>query len=135
MEKNVVPKCGIAALTYIAMLYKEQKTVTGDERANLLIQIRDEICRVFKLTPSVLFGGGRTEDVLLPRQVFYYVADSLCGCTSVELAMFSKRDHTTILAARKRVSALLDTKDQKFLDYCSRYLNEAKFHLVPKQPD
>jgi chromosomal replication initiator protein len=72
-------------------------------------RIQEEVARFYDLTVAKLTSPNREQKIALPRQVAMYLCRTLAGETLQQIAdKFNKKDHTTVMAAEKRVRELLD---------------------------
>ena len=73
-------------------------------------RIQEEVARHYDLTVAKLTSPNREQKIALPRQVAMYLCRTLAGETLQQIAdKFNKKDHTTVMAAEKRVRDLLET--------------------------
>jgi chromosomal replication initiator protein len=73
-------------------------------------RIQEEVAKFYDLTVAKLTSPNREQKIALPRQVAMYLCRSLAGETLQQIAdKFNKKDHTTVMAAEKRVRELLET--------------------------
>jgi chromosomal replication initiator protein len=73
-------------------------------------RIQEEVARYYDLTVPKLTSPNREQKIALPRQVAMYLCRTLAGETLQQIAdKFNKKDHTTVMAAEKRVRELLDS--------------------------
>lgn len=79
-------------------------------------RIQEEVARHYALTVAKLTSPNREQKISLPRQVAMYLCRSLAGETLQQIAdKFNKKDHTTVMAAEKRIRELIET-DQRIAD-------------------
>lgn len=107
----------------------KRDVVTPQDRRRVLNNLKAEICRIFDLPDKALFGRRRDREVMTPRQLFIFISDEICRCTSEELGDFMDRDHSTVIVSRQRIRDLIYTRDQIFIDYLNRYQQFAKPEL------
>ena len=73
-------------------------------------RIQEEVARYYDLTVAKLTSPNREQKIALPRQVAMYLCRTLAGETLQQIAdKFNKKDHTTVMAAEKRVRDLLES--------------------------
>ena len=73
-------------------------------------RIQEEVARFYDLTVAKLTSPNREQKIALPRQVAMYLCRVLAGETLQQIAdKFNKKDHTTVMAAEKRVRELLES--------------------------
>src|SRR5512146_1643587 len=73
-------------------------------------RIQEEVAKYYDLTVAKLTSPNREQKIALPRQVAMYLCRTLAGETLQQIAdKFNKKDHTTVMAAEKRVRELLET--------------------------
>ncbi len=74
-------------------------------------RIQEEVARHYDLTVAKLTSPNREQKIALPRQVAMYLCRVLAGETLQQIAdKFNKKDHTTVMAAEKRVRELIETQ-------------------------
>jgi chromosomal replication initiator protein len=72
-------------------------------------RIQEEVAKFYDLTVAKLTSPNREQKIALPRQVAMYLCRTLAGETLQQIAdKFNKKDHTTVMAAEKRIRELLD---------------------------
>ena len=80
-------------------------------------RIQEEVAKYYDLTVAKLTSPNREQKIALPRQVAMYLCRSLAGETLQQIAdKFNKKDHTTVMAAEKRVRELLQSNSQVSAD-------------------
>lgn len=73
-------------------------------------RIQEEVAKFYDLTVAKLTSPNREQKIALPRQVAMYLCRSLAGETLQQIAdKFNKKDHTTVMAAEKRIREALAT--------------------------
>jgi len=72
-------------------------------------RIQEEVAKFYDLTVAKLTSPNREQKIALPRQVAMYLCRTLAGETLQQIAdKFNKKDHTTVMAAEKRIRELLE---------------------------
>ncbi len=72
--------------------------------------IQEEVAKYYDLTVAKLTSPNREQKIALPRQVAMYLCRALAGETLQQIAdKFNKKDHTTVMAAEKRVRELIES--------------------------
>ena len=72
-------------------------------------KIQEAVAAHFGLSVAKLTSPSREQKIAVPRQVAMYLCRTLAGETLQQIAdKFNKKDHTTVMAAEKRVRDLLD---------------------------
>jgi len=72
-------------------------------------RIQEEVAKYYALTVAKLTSPNREQKIALPRQVAMYLCRTLAGETLQQIAdKFNKKDHTTVMAAEKRVRELIE---------------------------
>ncbi|OFX23677.1 MAG: chromosomal replication initiation protein DnaA [Anaeromyxobacter sp. RBG_16_69_14] len=67
-------------------------------------RIQEEVAKYYDLTVAKLTSSNREQKIALPRQIAMYLCRALAGETLQEIAdKFNKKDHTTVMAAERRV--------------------------------
>src|SRR5262245_9622757 len=80
-----------------------------EERVITIEQIQRRVGEAFNLKLSELKARSRTKTVAFPRQVAMYVARQLTHASLAEIGhAFGGKDHTTVLHAVQKISALLE---------------------------
>ena len=83
-------------------------------------RIQEEVARHYDLTVAKLTSPSREQKIALPRQVAMYLCRTLAGETLQQIAdKFNKKDHTTVMAAEKRVRELLESEPRVAQDVAS----------------
>ncbi len=73
-------------------------------------QIQEQVAKYYKITVAKLTSPNREQKVAQPRQIAMYLCRTLAKATLQEIAdKFNKKDHTTVMAAEKRVRELIGT--------------------------
>jgi chromosomal replication initiator protein len=71
-------------------------------------RIQVEVAKYYDLTVPKLTSPNREQKIALPRQIAMYLCRTLAGETLQQIAdKFNKKDHTTVMAAEKRVRELM----------------------------
>lgn len=94
------------------------------ERPNVR-QIQRAVSRHFFVEIDDLLLGGRTKEVVMPRQIAMYLATKLTVLSSTIIGQrFGGRDHTTVLHAERKISAkmLKDMKLKEDIDTIERLI-------------
>jgi chromosomal replication initiation ATPase DnaA len=74
--------------------------------------ILEAVCRFYEIPKFQLIGPRRTEKLLIPRMVGYYLCRELSGRSLATIAAhFGNRDHSTVLHGSNRIKARLDAGD------------------------
>jgi chromosomal replication initiator protein len=72
-------------------------------------RIQEEVAKYYELTVAKLTSPNREQKIAVPRQVAMYLCRTLAGETLQQIAdKFNKKDHTTVMAAEKRVRELIE---------------------------
>jgi len=80
-------------------------------------RIQEEVARHYDLTVAKLTSPNREQKIALPRQIAMYLCRTLAGETLQQIAdKFNKKDHTTVMAAEKRVRELMDSEPKVAAD-------------------
>lgn len=91
--------------------YKENEHVKKGEKitAEKIISV---VSRYYNLTETQLLSNVRTNQISLVRAIAMYLCRSILNLSTTSIATsFHKKDHTTVLAAYKKVDNLLKTDD------------------------
>ncbi len=93
LDRNAVQK---------ALAGTDQPTSTRGDPQQIVKRVAD----VFNISEKELLGSSRLKNVLLPRQVAMYLTRELTKLSLPQIgALFSNRDHTTVLHACRKVEA------------------------------
>lgn len=77
-------------------------------------QIQRMVARQYSLDVDELLKGGRTKAIVRPRQIAMYLAAKLTILSSIDIGnRFGGRDHTTVLHAKRKISAMM-AEDEDF---------------------
>lgn len=75
-----------------------------------MMQIKEAVCSHFGLTLNAMHTARRTKDIVRPRQIAIWLSRDLTPHSLPAIGrQFGKRDHTTILSACRRITALMLT--------------------------
>jgi chromosomal replication initiator protein len=81
-------------------------------------RIQQAVSRYYKVKTSDLTGKRRLQAITRPRQLAMFLAKSLTSKSLPEIGRaFGGRDHTTVLHACQKISALLETDADLKIDY------------------
>jgi len=73
-------------------------------------RIQEEVAKYYDLTVAKLTSPNREQKIAQPRQVAMYLCRTLAGETLQQIAdKFNKKDHTTVMAAEKRIRELMES--------------------------
>ena len=104
-------------LTAVSRLTKQKidknlvQTVIGLEKksGNSASQILKAVASFFSVSEEELRGGGRSKNLVFPRQVAMYLMRQTTPLSYQKIAVFmGGRDHTTVLYAFEKVAALVE---------------------------
>jgi chromosomal replication initiator protein len=80
-------------------------------------RIQEEVAKYYDLTVPKLTSPNREQKIAVPRQVAMYLCRTLAGETLQQIAdKFNKKDHTTVMAAEKRVRDLVESDPELAAD-------------------
>jgi chromosomal replication initiator protein len=83
-------------------------------------KIQDAVAAHYGLSVAKLTSPSREQKIALPRQVAMYLCRALAQETLQQIAdKFNKKDHTTVMAAEKRVRELLESEPRVAQDVAS----------------
>ena len=86
-------------------------------------KLKSAVCRAYNISTMELMRKGRYQDVVRPRQMFYYMAVERYGMRVIDAGRVFNHDHTTAIHSRNKVSDLLSIEDPETLDKI-RLINE-----------
>lgn len=72
-----------------------------------LNELMERVCNKFNVTPDLLKGRSRVEQINEPRIIFCYLAHKVLNLTSTSVASVLNRNHATVLNACKRVEGFM----------------------------
>lgn len=79
---------------------------------NAIKRIQHAVCKEYEVTLSELCSQRRNRNVVRPRQIAMYLCKTLTGRSFPEIGRrFGGRDHTTALAAVRRIELLCSTDE------------------------
>ncbi len=107
----------------------EKNCVVPGQRYGPLAIIRD-VCRVFELKEYQIYDYLRVQEISIPRQIAMYVSKKLTGLTDTKLAGSFRRNRTALYFGVGVVNNMLHTKDERFMSYWNRYVEESKIYKL-----
>lgn len=128
MERTV-PNCSIDEVVCHALNKREmhqRKKKCKQEVSRLAL----EITKIFNLDFYDLEYGGRKREVVIPRQIFCYIARNKMNAEDRITGECINRDRTTVITSCQAVQNLLDTEDEMFLEYWNKFNNNARSEFV-----
>lgn len=121
LEGALLKICAYASLTGEKLTLPRVEEIVADystastEQRVTLVEIVDYIASQMECSVENMRGPKRNQEIVWPRQVSIYLARELTDNSLASIGrFFGGRDHSTILHAYKKVSALL-TKDESVL--------------------
>lgn len=118
------------AINRMALLHETFETPLDDRFANQvaddanrlstppvrLADIQEAVCSVFGVDSKTLRSDKRTKAVTEPRMLAMYLARNMTGSAWSEIgSFFGRKSHSTVIAAHRRVEALLASPEPKQL--------------------
>jgi chromosomal replication initiator protein len=86
------------------------KVISLQQSAVTVESVQETVCKAFSVSLAQLTGSGRKRSHVLPRQVAMYLCRKGLNSSLPEIGeRFGNRDHTTALAACRKVERLLKT--------------------------
>ncbi len=86
-----------------------------EENQNKQITISDILEKVavkYETTPDLIISKNRHNSIIMPRFIAIYLSTQLTNLTTIEIGKeFGKRDHSTVINARKNIESLLKEDD------------------------
>ena len=86
-----------------------------EENQNKQITIKDIIEKVsirYESSPDLIVSKNRHNSIIMPRFVAIYLSTQLTNLTTIEIGKeFGKRDHSTVINARKNIESMLKEDD------------------------
>jgi chromosomal replication initiator protein len=86
-----------------------EKTVTKPQTETTVGRVCQVVCDHFHMTPTVLQGKNRKQEVVRPRQIAMYFAKNHTTASLANIGSQFGKDHTTVLYACKVISDLMET--------------------------
>lgn len=74
-------------------------------------QILETICRVFHVTPELIRGRGRTNDVFIARCVYSYLVRHYVGDTHEQIASFMNKNQSVVSQQMQRMNDMIFLKE------------------------
>lgn len=88
--------------------------------------IQKIVCQKYSVDAKSLKSRSRTNEVAFPRQLAMYLACTLTDLSTTDIgSAFGGRDHTTVIHARDKISAILE-KDPFFLETVNKMTEQIK---------
>ena len=110
--------------------------------------ILEEVCNRYKITPAMLFRNTRKREVIIPRQMYFFLCTQFSGMTLSDIGRtgttFGRRayDHATVLHAKKVIRGFLDIRErdtvrnhQLILEALLSHKIEWQTRLIPSDVD
>lgn len=108
----------------------EKNEMAGKNISGATIKIvAIETCSKFQVTFDRLIMGGRSNHVVIPRQVIFYVARELCDVSSTELGRIFSKDHGTVLYGVQQVKNRMDV-DGPFASQVNEIIKSVRQRLA-----
>jgi chromosomal replication initiator protein len=102
------------------------KEKNKDEGKTTPSEIIRNVCSYYNVKQSHLKGVGRSENIVLPRQVVMYLLREKLGLKYEEIAyVLKKKDHTTIMYGVEKINSLI-IKDVVFKQEVDRIISSLK---------
>jgi hypothetical protein len=104
--------------------------VLGEEPAfNSVEVVQRMICGHFKISMAMIKGPDRTWPIVRPRQIAMWICSTVANKSYPEIGRrFGNRDHTTALAAVRRISKMM-RDDSKFAETVNKLALAAEAKL------
>lgn len=85
--------------------------------------IERAVLRHFLIAAKDLHGERRTQDLVYPRQIFFYLCRIVGGHSFPRIGhrgseyrrLFRKRDHTTVMHGYRKISGLIERKNERVI--------------------
>ncbi len=86
------------------------KIISMQQTSTSVESVQETVCKAFSISMSQMKGSGRKQAYVLPRQVAMYLCRTGLNSSLPEIGeQFGNRDHTTALAACRKIEKLLKT--------------------------
>lgn len=69
------------------------------------------VCSVCEVTPSQIISKEKTIQIVTARQLFCWFAITVQKRTLINIAAILRRDHTTVIHSREKISIMMKVKD------------------------
>lgn len=87
-----------------------KRAVKTDDMPLTVDDIIDRVCRHYELTPNVLKGKSRKQDIALARQLAMYLANKYTNIPATRIGkLIGNRDHSTVLHSISKITDKLKT--------------------------
>ena len=91
-----------------------KRAVKTDDMPLTVDDIIDRVCRHYELTPNVLKGKSRKQDIVLARQLAMHLANKYTNIPATRIGkLIGNRDHSTVLHSISKIAEKLK-KDALF---------------------
>lgn len=116
-----------AAKYETAVLRQREADMSGVPQQPKMGLLFNRVCLSFGMDPDDARMDCRFKDRVIARRVFYYLARELSRKTFHEIALFMKRDHTTIIAGYYAIKKLLENDEN-----LQAKVREISMHFLPQ---
>jgi chromosomal replication initiator protein len=111
MAHSVVYNCSID-MNLVERVVK--RAVKTDDMPLTVDDIIDRVCRHYEVTPAMVKGKSRKQEIVLARQLSMYLADKYTNIPATRIGkLVGNRDHSTVLHSISKIAEKL-TKDKIF---------------------
>ena len=91
-----------------------KRAVKTDDMPLTVDDIIDRVCRHYEVTPAMVKGKSRKQEIVLARQLSMYLADKYTNIPATRIGkLVGNRDHSTVLHSISKIAEKL-TKDKIF---------------------
>ena len=120
--KFTIDRCGLLkALTHVQSVVDRRKTIPilanvllrANDRRVTIEEIQKKVAEHFNIRIADMHSARRARAIARPRQVAMYLAKQLTSRSLPEIGRkFGGRDHTTVMHACDKISALMKERSQ-----------------------
>jgi len=132
LEGSLIRLSAFASLTGGALTVDTAKEILKDSITSeystpvRLDTIQKLVCQKYSVDMRALKSRSRTNEIAFPRQLAMYLACTLTDLSTTDIGSgFGGRDHTTVIHARDKISAMLE-RDPFFLESVNKLTEQIK---------
>ena len=96
-----------------------------------VIDVIEAVADALRIPVVDIIGPCRKREIVPARHLSMYISRLKTAASLKEIGRAHGKDHTTVLAAARKVRGFLEVHDQAFMPYWKKYLSKAPKHLLP----
>lgn len=96
------------------------------DASNPVTKILNFVCKAENVSREDVIADRRTINKVVPRQIIYYLCCKLTDCSLPAIGKVIRKDHTTIMHGRDKITALMQT-DEVFRKKIEAYIRAIMF--------